>query len=89
MNKIYANYFPKDFPARCCVEVSKLPHKAEIEIEAIALCKERFIKVNGIQTLVGMLYERGFFKRGEMMPYECGLKDVVIIFLKNLNRKEE
>ncbi len=40
MNKIYANYFPKDFPARCCVEVRKLPHKAEIEIEAIALCKE-------------------------------------------------
>lgn len=40
MNKIYANYFPKDFPARCCVEVRELPNKAEIEIEAIALCKE-------------------------------------------------
>lgn len=23
------------------------------------------------------------------MPYECGLKDVVIIFLKNLIRKEK
>ncbi|MCD6471532.1 hypothetical protein J7K55_00150, partial [Candidatus Aerophobetes bacterium] len=27
----------KDFPVRCCVEVSRLPKDAEIEIEAIAI----------------------------------------------------
>jgi len=37
MNKIYKQYFDKDFPARCCVEVSRLPKDAEIEIEAIAI----------------------------------------------------
>jgi len=37
MNKIYANYFTENFPARCCVEVSNLPKDAEIEIEGIAL----------------------------------------------------
>jgi 2-iminobutanoate/2-iminopropanoate deaminase len=39
MNQIYASYFAESFPARCCVEVSKLPKEAEVEIEAIALCK--------------------------------------------------
>lgn len=38
MNKIYASYFAENFPARCCVEVSKIPKDAEIEIEAIAVC---------------------------------------------------
>jgi len=37
MNKIYANYFTENFPARCCVKVSNLPKDAEIEIEGIAL----------------------------------------------------
>ncbi|MCD6473134.1 RidA family protein [Candidatus Aerophobetes bacterium] len=37
MNKIYKQYFDKDFPVRCCVEVSRLPKDAEIEIEAIAI----------------------------------------------------
>lgn len=36
MNKIYREYFIKDFPARCCVQVAKLPMDARIEIEAIA-----------------------------------------------------
>lgn len=39
INKIYSSYFSADFPARCCIEVSKLPKGAEIEIEAIAVCK--------------------------------------------------
>jgi len=38
VNKIYAEYFKEKFPARSCVEVSRLPKDAEIEIEAIAFC---------------------------------------------------
>lgn len=41
MNRIYEKYFPKDCPARCCVEVSKLPKDAEIEIEVIATVYEK------------------------------------------------
>lgn len=37
-NKIYANYFSQDFPARVCVEVSNLPKDSMIEIDAIAIC---------------------------------------------------
>jgi len=37
MNKIYSKYFVESFPARSCVEVSKLPLDAKVEIEAIAL----------------------------------------------------
>lgn len=40
MNEVYASYFTKQFPARCCVEVSRLPKEAEVEIEMIALCKK-------------------------------------------------
>ena len=36
VNKIYGEYFMEKFPARSCVEVSRLPKDAEIEIEAIA-----------------------------------------------------
>ena len=36
INKIYGEYFKEKFPARSCVEVSRLPKDAEIEIEAIA-----------------------------------------------------
>lgn len=36
VNKIYGKYFTDQFPARSCVEVSKLPKNANIEIEAIA-----------------------------------------------------
>jgi len=36
MNEIYAAYFSQKPPARSCVEVSKLPKDALIEIEAVA-----------------------------------------------------
>lgn len=38
VNKIYGEYFKEKFPARSCVEVSRLPKDAEIEIEVIAFC---------------------------------------------------
>lgn len=38
INKIYAEYFTSQFPARSCVEVARLPKDAKIEIEAIAFC---------------------------------------------------
>lgn len=38
INKIYGEYFSGQFPARSCVEVSRLPKDADIEIEAIAFC---------------------------------------------------
>jgi 2-iminobutanoate/2-iminopropanoate deaminase len=37
VNKVYAEFFTKLPPARACVEVSKLPRGANVEIEAIAL----------------------------------------------------
>jgi len=40
VNKIYGEYFTGQFPARSCVEVSRLPKDADIEIEAIAFCEE-------------------------------------------------
>ncbi|MCD8120016.1 MAG: RidA family protein [Lachnospiraceae bacterium] len=36
VNRIYAEYFTGDFPARSCVEVARLPKDVLIEIEAIA-----------------------------------------------------
>ena len=36
VNKMYAEYFAPNFPARSCVEVSKLPLGLSIEIECIA-----------------------------------------------------
>ncbi|AJD89381.1 endoribonuclease L-PSP [Jeotgalibacillus malaysiensis] len=39
VNAIYAEYFGDHRPARSCVEVSKLPKGAGIEIEVIALVK--------------------------------------------------
>ena len=36
VNAVYARYFPKDFPARSCVEVSRLPLGARVEIDAMA-----------------------------------------------------
>ena len=36
MNEVYAAVFGKSPPARACVEVSRLPQNALIEIEAIA-----------------------------------------------------
>ena len=36
LNKIYESYFTEPYPARSCVEVSKLPKDVLVEIEAIA-----------------------------------------------------
>lgn len=40
VNKLYAEYFAPDFPARTCVEVSKLPMGLSIEVECIVRAKE-------------------------------------------------
>lgn len=40
VNKIYAEYFTKEAPARACVEVSKLPRDVSVEIEVIAVYGE-------------------------------------------------
>ena len=37
VNQIYASFFDGEFPARCCVEVARLPKDALVEIEAIAV----------------------------------------------------
>ncbi|MNW54410.1 RutC family protein [compost metagenome] len=36
INQVYANYFKEPFPARTCVEVTRLPLDVGIEIDAIA-----------------------------------------------------
>lgn len=36
VNAVYARYFRADFPARACVEVSRLPLGALVEIDVIA-----------------------------------------------------
>ena len=36
VNSIYAKYFQQDCPARVCVEVSKLPKDALVEIDVVA-----------------------------------------------------
>ncbi len=35
-NEIYASYFVAPYPARSCVEVSKLPKNVLVEVECIA-----------------------------------------------------
>lgn len=37
VNEIYATYFTKDYPARSCVQVARIPRDALIEIEAVAV----------------------------------------------------
>ncbi|KAL7740734.1 hypothetical protein ACLKA6_012353 [Drosophila palustris] len=37
VNEVYKRVFAKDFPARSCVQVAKLPMDALVEIECIAL----------------------------------------------------
>ncbi|GGE79007.1 RidA family protein [Priestia taiwanensis] len=39
VNEVYAQYFTGDFPARSCVEVSRLPKDALVEIEVIAIAE--------------------------------------------------
>jgi len=41
MNEVYARHFVADMPARVCVEVSRLPREALVEIEAVAVCPEK------------------------------------------------
>jgi 2-iminobutanoate/2-iminopropanoate deaminase len=36
VNEVYGSFFKNNFPARSCVQVSKLPKSALVEIEAIA-----------------------------------------------------
>jgi 2-iminobutanoate/2-iminopropanoate deaminase len=36
VNTVYAKHFDEPFPARACVEVSRLPKGAAVEIEAVA-----------------------------------------------------
>ena len=40
VNKLYAEYFGPNYPARSCVEVSKLPMGLAIEVECIARAKK-------------------------------------------------
>lgn len=40
VNKLYAQHFGPDFPARTCVEVSHLPMGLSIEVECIAKARE-------------------------------------------------
>jgi len=37
VNKVYAEYFTNEAPARACVQVSRLPRDVSVEIEAIAV----------------------------------------------------
>lgn len=37
VNEVYGRYFTSDYPARSCVEVSRLPKDALIEVECIAV----------------------------------------------------
>ena len=39
VNEVYATFFSKPYPARSCVEVSKLPKGGLVEIECIAKSK--------------------------------------------------
>jgi len=41
VNAVYARYFPTAFPARVCVEVSRLPLGALVEIDVTAKVSER------------------------------------------------
>ncbi|MGM0653137.1 MAG: RidA family protein [Bacillota bacterium] len=36
VNEVYASFFGDNYPARSCVEVSRLPKGVDVEIEAIA-----------------------------------------------------
>ncbi|XP_037040890.1 rutC family protein UK114-like isoform X1 [Bradysia coprophila] len=40
INEEYKKVFTKDFPARSCVQVAKLPMNAKVEIEVVALTGE-------------------------------------------------
>ena len=37
VNEVYGEFFAKNYPARACVEVARLPRDANFEVEAISL----------------------------------------------------
>ena len=39
INQVYSEFFAEPYPARSCVEVSRLPKDVGVEIEAIAIIK--------------------------------------------------
>ena len=39
INKVYGDYLGDSLPARACIEVSRLPKDAKVEIKVIALCE--------------------------------------------------
>jgi len=41
MNGIYATYFTENFPARSTVQVAALPKNASVEIEVVAVVREK------------------------------------------------
>jgi 2-iminobutanoate/2-iminopropanoate deaminase len=43
VNEVYGSFFTQDPPARSCVEVSRLPKNALVEIECIAVEESHFI----------------------------------------------
>ncbi|VVC86723.1 unnamed protein product [Leptidea sinapis] len=47
VNQVYAEYFPRDCPARATYQVAKLPLGAAVEIEAIALSGDLVIAEAG------------------------------------------
>lgn len=40
VNKAYSDFFEKEYPARVCIEVARLPKDASVEIEAIAVMQK-------------------------------------------------
>ncbi len=40
VNEVFVRFLGADYPARSCVEVSRLPKDVKVEIEAVGLCKE-------------------------------------------------
>jgi 2-iminobutanoate/2-iminopropanoate deaminase len=36
-NEVYQQFFEKNYPARSCVEVARLPKDAQVEIEVVAM----------------------------------------------------
>ncbi len=41
MNEVYASFFPNEPPARTTVQVQRLPKDVHVEIDAVAILRER------------------------------------------------
>lgn len=37
VNEVYGSFFSEPYPARACIEVSRLPKDASVEVEAVAM----------------------------------------------------